>query len=31
LLLNFAPKYGNDEDYVDLLLKDAYMDFINEL
>jgi len=31
LLLNFAPKYGNDEDYVDLLLKDAYMEFINEL
>ena len=31
LLLNFAPKYGNDDDYVDLLLKDAYMDFINEL
>ena len=31
LLLNFAPKYGNDENYVDLLLKDAYMEFINEL
>lgn len=31
LLLNFAPKYGNDEDYVDLLLKDAYMEFITEL
>jgi len=31
LLLNFAPKYGNDDDYVDLLLKDAYMEFINEL
>jgi formate C-acetyltransferase len=31
MLLNFAPKYGNDDDYVDLLLKDAYMDFINEL
>ena len=31
LLLNFAPKYGNDDDYVDLLLKDAYLDFINEL
>jgi pyruvate formate-lyase/glycerol dehydratase family glycyl radical enzyme len=31
ILLNFAPKFGNDDDYVDLLLKDAYMDFINEL
>lgn len=31
MLLNFAPKYGNDDDYVDLLLRDAYMDFINEL
>jgi len=31
LLLNFAPKYGNDDDYVDLLLKDAYLQFINEL
>jgi pyruvate-formate lyase len=31
ILLNFAPKYGNDDDYVDLLLKDAYMEFINEL
>ena len=31
MLLNFAPKYGNDNDYVDLLLKDAYMEFINEL
>lgn len=31
LLLNFAPKYGNDDDYVDLLLKDAYMEFIEEL
>ncbi len=31
LLLNYAPKYGNDDDYVDLLLKDAYMDFIREL
>ncbi|MCD6565283.1 MAG: glycyl radical protein [Bacteroidales bacterium] len=31
LLLNFAPKYGNDDDYVDILLKDAYMEFINEL
>jgi formate C-acetyltransferase len=31
LLLNFAPKYGNDDDYVDLLLKDAYMEFIGEI
>ncbi|MCP4397121.1 MAG: glycyl radical protein [bacterium] len=31
LLLNFAPKYGNDENYVDILLREAYMDYINEL
>jgi formate C-acetyltransferase len=31
LLLNYAPKYGNDDDYVDMLLYDAYMDYINEL
>ena len=31
LLLNFAPKYGNDDDYVDLLLRDAYLEFIKEL
>jgi formate C-acetyltransferase len=31
LLLNYAPKYGNDDDYVDTLLYDAYMDYINEL
>ena len=31
LLLNYAPKYGNDDDYVDLLLKEAYMYYINEL
>jgi len=31
MLLNFAPKYGNDNDYVDLLLRDAYMEFIKEL
>lgn len=31
LLINRAPKYGNDDDYVDLLLRDAYTDFINEL
>jgi len=31
LLLNYAPKYGNDDDYVDMLLHEAYMYFINEL
>jgi pyruvate formate-lyase/glycerol dehydratase family glycyl radical enzyme len=31
LCLNFAPKYGNDDDYVDLLLRDAYSEFIREL
>ncbi len=31
LLLNFAPKFGNDDDYVDLLLKEAYMEYINEI
>lgn len=31
LLLNFAPKYGNDNDYVDGLLKDAYSEFIDEI
>ena len=31
MLLNFAPKYGNDLDEVDLLLRDAYMEFIREL
>ena len=31
LLLNYAPKYGNDDDYVDMLLYDAYICFINEL
>jgi formate C-acetyltransferase len=31
LLLNFAPKYGNDDDYVDLLLRDAYTEFIDEI
>jgi pyruvate formate-lyase/glycerol dehydratase family glycyl radical enzyme len=31
LLLNYAPKYGNDDDYVDMLLYDAYWCFINEL
>ncbi|HVP17400.1 MAG TPA: glycyl radical protein [Spirochaetia bacterium] len=31
LLVNRAPKYGNDEDSVDLLLRDAYNVFIDEL
>ena len=30
-LLNYAPKYGNDDDYVDLLLHDAYLCYIDEL
>lgn len=31
LLVNHAPKYGNDDDYVDLLLRDAYGSIIDEL
>lgn len=31
LLLNHAPKFGNDDDYVDLLLREAYLYFIDEL
>jgi pyruvate formate-lyase/glycerol dehydratase family glycyl radical enzyme len=31
IILNYAPKFGNDDDYVDLLIRDAYMEFINEL
>ncbi len=31
LLLNYAPKYGNDDDYVDLLLRDAYREYIDTL
>ena len=31
MLLNFAPKYGNDDDYVDKLLVEAYMCYIEEL
>jgi pyruvate formate-lyase/glycerol dehydratase family glycyl radical enzyme len=30
-LLNFAPKFGNDDDYVDELLKEAYSYFIDEI
>ncbi len=31
ILLNYAPKYGNDDDYVDNLLVEAYSYFIDEL
>lgn len=31
ILLNYAPKYGNDVDYVDNLLVEAYMGYIDEL
>ncbi len=31
MLLNFAPKYGNDDDYVDGLLVEAYKCYIEEL
>jgi len=31
LLLNYAPKYGNDDDYVDSLLEEAYMEYIREI
>jgi formate C-acetyltransferase len=31
VLLNRAPKYGNDDDYVDELLREAYLYFIDEL
>jgi pyruvate formate-lyase/glycerol dehydratase family glycyl radical enzyme len=31
LLVNYAPKYGNDDDYVDKLLCEAYMYYIDEL
>lgn len=31
MLLNFAPKFGNDDDEVDQLLVRAYMDYINEI
>jgi formate C-acetyltransferase len=30
-LLNAAPKYGNDDEYVDLLIRDAYMYYLDEL
>ena len=31
ILINDAPKYGNDEDYIDLLLRDAYNIYIDEI
>lgn len=31
ILINDAPKYGNDDDYIDLLLKDAYDIYIDEI
>ena len=31
ILINKAPKFGNDIDYVDLLLTDAYNEFIDEI
>jgi pyruvate formate-lyase/glycerol dehydratase family glycyl radical enzyme len=31
ILLNYAPKYGNDDDYVDNLLIEAYNYYIEEL
>ncbi len=30
-LINAAPKYGNDEEYVDLLLRDAYLYYLDEI
>ncbi|QCX33107.1 glycyl radical protein [Caloramator sp. E03] len=30
-LINYAPKYGNDDDYVDLLLVEAYNIYIDEI
>ncbi len=31
VLLNFAPKYGNDDDYVDKLLVQAYASYLDEI
>lgn len=31
ILINDAPKYGNDDDYVDSLIKDAYDVYIDEI
>ncbi|EKQ56846.1 MULTISPECIES: glycyl radical protein [unclassified Clostridium] len=31
ILINDAPKYGNDDDYIDLLLREAYDIYIDEI
>lgn len=31
LIINKVPKYGQDDDYVDLLLKEAYSEYIDEI
>ncbi|OCA99205.1 glycyl radical protein [Clostridium beijerinckii] len=31
ILINDAPKYGNDDDYIDLLLREAYEIYIDEI
>ena len=31
MLINDAPKYGNDDDYIDLLLREAYEIYIDEI
>lgn len=31
ILINNAPKYGNDDDYVDIILKKAYDKYIDEI
>ncbi|MZK52683.1 glycyl radical protein [Clostridium beijerinckii] len=31
ILINDAPKYGNDDDYIDLLLREAYEIYIDEV
>ena len=31
VLLNYAPKYGNDDDYVDKLLQEAYASYLDEI
>ncbi|AJG97393.1 glycyl radical enzyme [Clostridium beijerinckii] len=31
IIINDAPKYGNDDDYIDLLLREAYEIYIDEI
>ncbi len=31
ILIEGAPKYGNDDDYIDLLLREAYASYIDEM